>query len=137
MLDAVSSNSMAAAYVQKCSGNPAKAEPAREAARNLSLAALSRGVPRPEIEFASLKGEDAGKATTCSADGQAKVVEAVNRSRQWMEIIAASDSARQELATAQATYDHAYAECQYQSDAALAGTRNFVARVVEGSSLIS
>ncbi|WP_372395307.1 hypothetical protein [Azospirillum sp. HJ39] len=136
MLDAVSSNSMAAAYAEKCSGNAAKAEPARVAVRDLSQTALGRGVPRSEVEAASLRGEDSGRATACSADGQAKVVEAVNRSKQWMEIIAASDSDNSR-ATAQAAYDRAYAECQYQSDAALAGTRNFVDRVAEGSSLIS
>lgn len=50
---------------------------------------------------------------------------------------AADRRARQERAVAQAAHDRAYAECQYQSDAALTGTRNFVDRVVEGSSLIS
>ncbi|PWC95464.1 hypothetical protein TSO5_10605 [Azospirillum sp. TSO5] len=93
-------------------------------------------MPRSEVEAASLKGEDSGKATACSADGQAKVVDAVNRSKQWLEIIATSDSDNSR-AIAQAAYDRAYAECQYQSDLALAGTHNFVDRVVEGSSLIS
>ncbi|NUB25098.1 hypothetical protein [Azospirillum brasilense] len=120
-------------YDEQCLGTANVARDTYEYLYRSTKDARDMKISEAEIAQVVASGKSRGQKLVCG-DASMKLISSEmksvdNRVNSMVQI----DSQR---FAAQSRYDRDYAECQYQSDLAIASVRGFVNRVTEGASLI-